>query len=148
MIAAAQTEEIEGDVVEDTEPATEVLGVAAVPCGEFGGVASGEDGGEVICYAAAGGLGELGGVFCDLGKPGEGLFMGEPIAIAAIAPIREVLKVDIAGVEMAVEEGLDFGEGVEPLEDKGAGLGVEEATVEFVANFAGEAGDFTVSSHG
>jgi len=70
MIAAAQAEEVEGDVAKDTEPAAEVLGIAAVPCGEFGGVAGGEDRGEMICYAPASGAGEVGGVFGEVEELG------------------------------------------------------------------------------
>jgi hypothetical protein len=46
-------------------------------------------------------------------------------------------------VEVAEEDGLDFREGVEPIDEEGAGLVVEETAVKLGADVAGEAGDFS-----
>jgi hypothetical protein len=50
-------------------------------------------------------------------------------------------------VEVLLEGGLDFGQGVEPGEECGAVLAVVEAGVELVEDGFGEVGDFAVSVH-
>jgi hypothetical protein len=49
--------------------------------------------------------------------------------------------------DIGSEEGLDFGEGVEPGEEGAAGLVVEKAAVELVAGGKGEPGELAGSSN-
>ncbi len=69
--------------------------------------------------------------------------LGElPVAEAGFLSAIEVLLFDRFGVELGFEQGLDFGQGVEPLESDLTGLRLVEAAVEFLANGSREAGDF------
>ena len=108
--------------------------------GEYssGGQADGEFGFEGGELAGGGGEGAGGGKqFLD----------GEPVEVAAGVPGGEVLGFDGGAVEMFVEDGLDFGEPIEPFNEVHAGFAVVEALVEFFAERAGEAGDFAGAFH-
>ena len=65
-----------------------------------------------------------------------------------MAPFIEVLFGDWLAGEVAGQDGLDVGGGIEPIEEGGTVLVVGEAAVEFIAQGAREAGDFTIASHG
>ena len=118
----------------------EVFGLA----GEF----EGEEGGETVAVSPA-----IGGVFQDFGLFGEafgevlGVLEAEPVLVAALFPFAEVGFVDGAAAEVFGQDGLDFGEGVEPVEDFGGGLAVFEAVADLFAEGEGEAGDFA-AGHG
>jgi len=71
-----------------------------------------------------------------------GVLMGNPVTEAAEAPLGKVLFVDGTAGKPACEDGLDFGLFVEPLEDGGGALAVEQAMVDLDANGLGDAGDF------
>jgi hypothetical protein len=127
----------------------EGLGDFAVPMVEEGGVAAGEDGGEMVDEAGAvlvgSGLREFGGVHGQVLGLTEELGVNLPGKEAAGAPFAEVLFADGVAVELGGEDGLDLGEGVEPGEEGLARLGVGEAVVELGAKGFGEAGDFAVA---
>jgi hypothetical protein len=58
------------------------------------------------------------------------------------SPFAEVLLADGARVKFGGEHGADSGQSVEPGQECGGGFVVGEASVEFVAEGLGEAGDF------
>jgi len=62
-------------------------------------------------------------------------------------PFVEVLLTDGLTGEVAGQDGLNVGGGIEPIEEGGAFLVRGETLVEFIAQGAREAGDFTVASH-
>ena len=64
-----------------------------------------------------------------------------------MAPFIEVLFGDWLAGEVAGQDDLDVGGGIEPIEERGAVLVVREALVEFIVQGAREAGDFSVASH-
>jgi len=66
--------------------------------------------------------------------------------IAVGAPVGEVLGSDGFGGELSGEDFLDGREGVEPGQDFGAVLAVEEPMVELLAEVEGKSGDFTGKS--
>ncbi len=77
----------------------------------------------------------------------ESVLADEPVAVAAMPPFGEVDFVEGAAVEAGGEHGLDFGDGVEPLED-GVGLfAVVESAIELLTDVVREAGDFS-GAHG
>ena len=69
-----------------------------------------------------------------------------PALVAVGAPVGEVLVVDGFGSVLFGEDGFDGGEPVEPREDAGALLAVEEAAVELFADVKGKSGDFAGES--
>ncbi len=73
----------------------------------------------------------------------EGVLAEFPVAEAVLGPVVEVLLGDGFGVEVFGEQGLDFGEGVEPGEDGLMRFGVVEAAIDLVAERAREASDFS-----
>ena len=115
----------------------QVLGVAH----EFHGHEAGEAVGE---GAAFGGLFEGVGAFDDDFGEAFGVAMAEPIGVAALFPVGEVLFVDGAVVEEFPEDFLDGCLLVEPGDDVDAEVAVFEAMADFVADGFGEAGDFAV----
>jgi hypothetical protein len=110
---------------------------------EFGG----EEGGEVIGEALVAGLfGEVAGSFDEPGGEVEGLLLTEPILVAAMTPLVEVLFIDGAALEVFDQDFFDVGIAIKPVEDFGGGGAIDEVLVEFVADGFGEAGDFADSS--
>ena len=112
------------------------------------GVAGDEGVGEAVEEVAVGEAGELGGVGGEFAGGFEEFLGGEPVEEAAVVPFGEVLGADGDAVEMFGEEGLDFGEGVEPLDEFHAGCAAVEALVELVAELVRETGDFAGAFHG
>jgi hypothetical protein len=113
-----------------------------------GGVVEGEPAGEFVGEGAGQRVVAEGFFVFEVMGQGEGVVAGEPVAVAAVFPLGEVGRGEGLGGELGGEDGLDLGEGIEPVEEGGAGLVVEEAAVELVANGGGEAGDFSGASHG
>jgi hypothetical protein len=70
----------------------------------------------------------------------------EPVAEAALFPFGEVLFGDGAAVEVSRKDGFDFGEGVEPGQDRFVGLMVVKTEVELFAEVVRETGDFADAS--
>jgi hypothetical protein len=71
-----------------------------------------------------------------------GVVKEEPIAVAALFPFGEVLFGDRVVFEVGGEDGFDFGERVEPGEDRFGGNAVVEFEVELFADGMREARDF------
>ena len=103
--------------------------------------------GEAVGEVAVGEAGELGGVGGEFAGVFEEFLGGKPVEKAAVIPFGEVLGADGDAVEVFGEDGLDFGEGVEPLDEVHAGFAVVEALVELVAEVVREAGDFAGAFH-
>ena len=113
-----------------------------------GGVVKGEPAGEFVGEGAGQRFGAEGFFVIEVVGEGEGTVAGEPVAVAAIFPLGKVGRGEGLGGELGGEDGLDLGEGVEPLEEGSAGLAVEAAAVELVADGGGETGDFSGAGHG
>ena len=62
--------------------------------------------------------------------------------IAVGPPVGEVLGSDGFGGELSGEDFFDGGEVIEPGEEAGAGLAVEETAVELFADVIGQSGNF------
>ena len=143
-----------GDVavesVQEVEAGEEV-GVDGTFEGHFAqedGVAGGDGVGEAIGEVAVGEAGEFGGVGGEFAGVFEEFLGGEPVEEAAVIPFGEILGADGDAVEMLGEDGLDFGETIQPFDEFHAGFAVVETLVELVAKVVGEAGDFAGSLHG
>jgi hypothetical protein len=147
VVAAAELDDIVAEDTEGAEFALKFVGVVAVPRGEFGGVAADEDDGEMIGHATRGGFGEFGGIGGELGGPGEGVLLGEPLWVAALFPLVKVLLGDLPAGEIALKDCVDLGEGVEPLDETTGFFAVGETAVELGADFARETSYFAGSSH-
>ncbi len=102
-----------------------------------GGVLEGEPAGEFFGEVFGEGWVAQGVFVVEVADEGEGVLVDEPVAVTADFPMVEVGGRDGGGVELGGEEGLDFGEGVEPGEDGRAAFVVEEALVELVADGGG-----------
>lgn len=72
----------------------------------------------------------------------EGLFP-QPVGVAEDFPFRDVLLFDGLAGEVAGHEGLDFRQGVEPGDDAGAGHAVMDGAGDLIAEFTGQAPDFS-----
>lgn len=70
-----------------------------------------------------------------------------PVAEAGFFPFVEVLFGDGQAVEDLFEHSLDFGLGVEPVEELFVFFAVIEAAIEFVAEVTGDLGDFADVLH-
>ncbi len=114
---------------------------------EENGVAGDDGVGEAVNKVTIGEAGELGGVGGEFAGGFEEFLGGKPVEEAAVVPFGEVLGADGDAGEVFGEDGLDFGEGVEPFNQVHAGFAVVEALVELVAEGAGEAGDFAGTFH-
>jgi hypothetical protein len=144
-IAAAEVDDVPAEGVQGAELAAAGLIGGAVPLEEGGGVAGGEDAEEPagpigVGEVAVAGGGELAGLVAEFA-------LGLPAGEAVGAPFGEVLLGDGAAVKFAGEKGPDGRERIEPGEEGGAGFGVGEAAVEFVAQGLGEPGDFRGLTH-
>ena len=102
----------------------------------------GEEEGELISEIGW----NLGGVFDDLLGAIEELALGEPMGVTAGVPFGDVLFGDRPAGEVGGEPGADFGEGVEPGEDGGLRFAVEQALIEGLPDFPGQAGDFSAGT--
>jgi hypothetical protein len=117
------------------------------PFGEGDGEAGGEELGGAVGHEADGFFEVAGEVVGFAGALKE-VVAGLPFGEAALSPLRKILGNDGVSVEEVAEDLLDFGEGVEPLDEGDAGDVAFEAVIEFLADFVREAGDFSVSCHG
>ncbi len=80
-----------------------------------------------------------------VGRAGGGGGQDEPLLKAAEFPFGKVLLINGPATEKPGHDGMDFGQGIEPLEEPGIRLLIEEALVELFADGLGEAGDFAVA---
>jgi hypothetical protein len=137
------------EAVEDALAGLEFGGGLAVPVEEEAGVTGGEEAGQTVHDEGVGavggveGLAQAGGV---LGVVEE--FLAElPLAEGAEAVFAEVLFGDGFAIEFAFKEFADGGEGVEPVEEGGAGFVFEETEVELGLDVRRKARDFAIGSH-
>ncbi len=147
-IAPAQAGELAGEGEEGLGRGGIGRGGAIKPveaAAQRGGEDGGEEGGG---RSTARGLGEGGGLLRKVAQPEAELLEAEPVGMAALAPGAQVLGGEGGAAKMGGKDGLDGGEAVEPLEEGAGGLAVVETGVELLAEFVGEAGDFTVAGHG
>ena len=147
--AALEAGDVAVEAVQQVKAGEEV-GVEGTFEGHFAqedGVAGGDGVGEAVGEVAVGEAGEFGGVGGEFAGVFEEFLGGEPVEEAAVVPFGEVLGADGDAGEMLGEEGLDFGEAVQPLDEVHAGFAVVEALVELVAKRAGETGDFAGAFH-
>jgi hypothetical protein len=90
------------------------------------------------------GVGAFGvGVFGEGVSEFEGVLAEFPIAETVPGPVIEVLFGDGFGIEVLGEDGLDFGQGVQPNGDGLVRFGVIEAAVDLVTEVAREASYFS-----
>lgn len=135
--------------IADAFPALVDIGTVAKPVLGGADEVGGGDGGKGIGDFPGTEAGVQGiGLFGELKGEVAGFPEFEPVLIAALAPFGEVLLGDGAAAKEFGEDTLDFGEGVEPGEELGAGGAVIDALVEFIAEDAGEAGDFAFAGGG
>ena len=101
----------------------------------------------MVGEASAGGVGQFFGVGGQFAGLNQGIPAGQPFAESAGFPLGEVLFGDGVSGKVGLEDLPSLGQAVEPLEEAGGGLAVIDAAVELVAQFAREAGDFSVTGH-
>jgi hypothetical protein len=142
VLFALEASDIGGELAEQSPVGVgvEVFGGESADGG--GGVTKGEPAGEFVGEGAVKGFVAEGILVLEVTGESEGVEAGEPVAVAAAFPLGEVGRGDGLGGEVGGEDGLDLGEGVEPVEEGGAGLVVEEAAVKLVSDGEGETGDF------
>lgn len=108
----------------------------------FEDLAGGDGGGA----EGDGAIASSGEIDCELGEFfgfGNGLAGIEPALVAAFAPVVEILVIDGFAFELGGEDFFDAGKGVEPGENIGSRMIIEEATVELLTDVFGETGNFT-----
>lgn len=132
----------EAEALGGVVPATELDGIGAELAQApplFGAERRGEGGGGESVTGGDGvgeGIGHrevrrvAGGVPGKLAGERQGLLLEEPILVAALLPLREVLGADRFAGESGGKDGLDLGEGVEPGGEAFALLAVVEAAVQ------------------
>jgi hypothetical protein len=121
--------------------------LGAVRCGERAGgesVTGGNGVGEEVSDREAGA--EARGVLGKLPGERQGFLLEEPISVAALPPLGEVLGADGSAGEDGRHDGLNLGKGVEPGGQVFGLLAIVEAAVQLIADAAGEAGDFAGAS--
>jgi len=112
-----------------------------------GGVMEGDPMSELGADGIAQGLVAEGVLVIELLNEIESVLADEPVVVTAVAPVGQIDLVERAPVEVGGEDGLDFRDGVEPIED-GVGLfAVAEAAIELLTDVVREAGDFS-GAHG
>lgn len=104
---------------------------------EFAGGNGSSGGGEVARASPREPVGVVGKVF----GGNDVLFLIKPTLVAALTPVGHVLFGDGLALEFGGEDFFDDGEFVEPGEDFGVALTIEDAPVDLFAEVAGEAGD-------
>ena len=67
----------------------------------------------------------------------------QPVLVATSFPSGQVWGVDGGAIKISGQDALDFGQGVEPGEQPLAGLAIQQALVQLVADFARLTGDFS-----
>lgn len=115
--------------------------------GEVGAEEAGEGVGR---GGGAVGRGELGGGVGEVEEAVAFILAFLPVGEAALSPVGKVGFVDGLGIEVVGEDGLDFGERVEPGQEGLGLMAVIQAAVELVADLAREPGDlaFAGVTHG
>jgi len=143
VVVAAEAREFAVDLAEALPSGLGIEGLIEERGGQAGEF-DGDEGGEAVAdLAAVGGSFEFGGLLGELGDEGKGFLLAEPIEVAGLLPIGEVLFGNGASVELGFEDFLDLGEAAEPFDEVFAGFAVFEAVAQLVADFPGQSGDFT-----
>jgi hypothetical protein len=110
--------------------------------GQFG-EAGGQQGAELIAHELAMGAAAQGiGILVKVPDEFAGSFKPQPILVAALFPVGEILLGDGASLKVVAEPFLDDHMGVEPFDDLAARFAVFEAAADLIADGLGEAGDF------
>jgi len=129
-------------------PAFPWIGGSVEALAGFAGQLEGEDGTEPIGDVMLIGSGvEIVGGLDETLDAIAGFLAALPVEESAFPPFGDVLRGNGAAVEIGCEDGLDFREPVEPLDDIGGLFAVVEAGVECVADIAGEPSDLAVACH-
>jgi len=147
LVDPVQGGEVPGEGMQDAQLDAEGFVVAAIPAGEEGGITDGQEGDQIADQIAAGGGVEFGGIGGQRGGLREEFLAGLRFDEAAIAPFIEILFGDGLAGKVAGQDGLDVGRGIEPMEEGGAVLVGGETAVEFSAEAARQAGDFSFTLH-
>jgi hypothetical protein len=103
---------------------------------------TGNEGGSAFGDFAAGGVGDFGGIEGGTFHAGDTFPFFKPFLIAGSAPSEEVLFIDGRGMEVGGKDFLYEREAVEPEENGGDGVSIEETLVELLTDFMGQAGNF------
>lgn len=140
QVAAAEGHDVQEELAEEAEFGFGVVGGGKIL--SRGGEAEGNPMDEVVDDGFAGGLVWSGVIGLSFGGELEGGLAHLPAAKRALAIIREVLFADGFSVEIGLEDGLEFGEGVKPEEEGFGGLIVVEPGVELLAESVRETGEF------
>ena len=105
----------------------------------------GSERGSTSGHLIATGGGKSGGVLPELLDLGEAFLALKPMLVAGHAPVGKVLRRNGFAVELGGQDFFDGLEVVEPGEDDGGGVAIQEALVELFADIVGEAGDFATA---
>ena len=136
LVVAAEAGEFAGEVLELAEA---LLGIGDGSQrldveGEFGGEDVGDVFGDGHAFGAAVGV-QVGGLLSGPAGLLAQQLVACPVEIAGLAPLGKVLGADGEAVELVGDDFLDFGELIEPGEERGSGFAVFEALVELFADF-------------
>jgi hypothetical protein len=121
----------------------EVIGIGL---GGIGGVEeleelAGSDGGSGRSETARAGAGEAFSIMGEVFSGDNFLFFIEPAQVAFLTPVSHVLFGDGFGGEFGGEDFFDDREFIEPREDLGVAVAIEDTLVDLFAEVAGETGD-------
>jgi len=142
LLATAEADGFAGQRGKDFDLFGDLGRELAVPVHEELAEFEADHGKEGVGMAGIGDLGVLEGVMGEVAVVVEGLLAELPGLEAAIFPFGEVLRGDGAALEVFFEDGLDFGQVVEPNGEADGGVAGIEALVELVADLGREVGDF------
>jgi len=139
-IAATQSDDVAEVVAHFAQIVFGGLGEwSSLGCGRE---ASGDPMDEVVDEGCRNKLVGLGVLSCFFGDKFDGGLPHLPTAERGAPVIGEVLLGDGLAFEMVGDDGASFWQGIQPREQRVAGLSVGEATVELVSDCRGEARDF------
>lgn len=99
--------------------------------------------GEFFRHVGRENLLEFGIAVIEGGGKSDGFLTVEPVTEAVVPVVGEVLLVDGSAVELGFEEGLGFGQGIEPREEGIGGFGILEALIDLLLDGSRQGGDFS-----
>jgi len=111
------------------------------------GVLDGDPVSQFIIEWAGEGLIPEGVLVLEIGDHSEGIVTDLPVAKTALVPFGEICRDDSVAVEVGFEDGLDFGQGVEPLEEGFTLFTVLHTAIELFTDFVRETSDFSGAGH-
>ena len=106
VIAAPQFDNVLAKTAQGAQLAPELIGGLAVPIRQRGGVAGGEDGGQMLRQRAIRGVSQFFGVGDQFADLGQGVVPREPVAVTALFPLGKILLADGASRELAGQDRL------------------------------------------